>query len=520
MASTTIQYRSEEIFSVKEAVSTQNNYADVTIPQNPGLAQNDFNSGHQDSYASESVSLNGPTSSMLKLIKQAHPYGLTAIQACNSSNQMIAISGSIALGYHLLVYDSYCRIISVTDLGSISGLSFAGGYFFLNNAEDSVVCTSTLMSCYPTAYVDEQESVYALTPKWQTDDLVTLVTQSKDNYLYCSLPVWGYENLYWCVFAGNYNTTEEKLYSNAFIAVVSVVPDSTASNGCVTTLIGKEELAYQWNNNSIAVDEDGVYLVLNKVNSESGKPSSFGTLRKYVYDDTNGLQLGWVYRYESCRLLLTGQTNIGSGTTPTLTNDDNGAKLVAITDNASPQINVVVVDRITGTLVSKTPVFSKMRSADEASLIGVKDSFVVENNYGHTVGQLPQLVPNEPGMESISVNPSDESAQVVWNNSYTTFFGMSMLARGSGIIFGYTGSWYDAEASTSGALYSIIAIDSFSGRIIWSVPVGRGKEFSHEYGGFYFNHKGDLFVGTVGYLVSIQNVEQDEIATKTVKQSK
>ena len=64
-----------------------------------------------------------------------------------------------------------------------------------------------------------------------------------------------------------------------------------------------------------------------------------------------------------------GQTNVGSGTTPTVVANpsDSTKKLVVITDNAYPQMNVVVYDYSTGAKVSETPVFSKMRSSNEAS---------------------------------------------------------------------------------------------------------------------------------------------------------
>ena len=48
-------------------------------------------------------------------------------------------------------------------------------------------------------------------------------------------------------------------------------------------------------------------------------------------------------------------------------------------------MNVCVYDCDSGDLIPKTPVFSKMRGADEESLIGVNGTIVVENNFGHTL---------------------------------------------------------------------------------------------------------------------------------------
>ena len=496
------EYRTEEIFHVKPAISTNNVFAGITIPQNPGLATNNFNSAHQDSYCSESVGLSGPTSKTLKLIKQFNPYGFVSIQACNSKNQMIA--ASFFGKFFLIVYDSDCNILSATAYGQFSG-TFAGGYFYLNADENAVVCTSSQLECYPTAYVEPKSDVYPLKPIWSSDDIVELVTgQSTGNSLYSAMPVWGQANLYWCLLAGEYNSGT--VSSPAYISVVEIVPNG---HGCVTTLMAKYAFTNQWNNNSFAVDEVAAYFVLNTMTSKT-QSANHGTLQCFTYDNSSKkLTQKWVYQYENCGYLKTGQMNVGSGTTPTLTFDDSGAKCVSITDNAAPQMNVVVVDRSTGTLISKTPVFSKMRSCDEASLIGVKDKVFVENNFGHTLDYpFSQLVSNEPGMDLVTVNPAGKSAEVTWDNAYTTFFGMSMLARESGIIFAYSGAWYETTSSTSGPEYSIIAIDSFDGRIIWRIPVGRGLKYCHEYGGIYFNRTGtSIYVGANLYLVSIQEVD-------------
>src|SRR2546421_5244082 len=74
-----------------------------------------------------------------------------------------------------------------------------------------------------------------------------------------------------------------------------------------------------------------------------------------------------------------GQTEIGSGTTPTITTDG----LVGITDNANP-IDIVVFRRDTGAKVCSAPVFSAGASDTDQSLIAVGDSFIAENNYGYS----------------------------------------------------------------------------------------------------------------------------------------
>ena len=504
-----LEYRKERIFNVKPAKSIKNIFAGLTLPQNPGLADNDFNSAHQDSYCSESVGLTGPASKTLKLITQYQPYGLIGVLVCNSNNQLIGTG--FWKEHKLVVFDADCHVISVTTFGASSGLSFAGGYFYLDNNDNTIVITSSNIISFPTAYVEPRSSIYPLQPVWTSADIVSKITGSATgNLLYSALPVWGQTNCYWCVLAGDYDAQIGTLNSNAFAAVVEIVPDGTQTNGCTTKLLAKKELPNQWNNNSIAADEDGLYIVTNKMD-DATTPAKTGCLYKFSFNKAaKAVTTEWVHDYVSCGYILVGQTNIGSGTTPTITVSETGVKCVSITDNDAPQVNVVVVNQSTGALISKTPVFTKKRSANEASLIGVKDTIIVENNYGHTI-DIPysQYISNEPGMARVNIK--SPSTEIEWDNSVTTFFGMSMLARESGIIFGFTGSWCDSNATSDGPEYSVVALDAFSGRVIWRIPVGRGAHFCHEYGGFYFNRTGNsIYVGTNSYLVCIKDADESE----------
>ncbi|MBK1647422.1 hypothetical protein [Rhabdochromatium marinum] len=158
-----------------------------------------------------------------------------------------------------------------------------------------------------------------------------------------------------------------------------------------------------------------------------------------------------------------------------------------------------------------------MRSVDEASFIGVRDSLIVENNFGHTV-VIPesQLIETEPGFSLLMID-SENRFQVsqVWNYEWQSMLAMSMLAmsmlamsmlaRESGIIFAHTADWSSDASSTQGGMYYVSAIDSWDGRVIWRVPLGRGWKSAHEYGGIYFDHDNHLYIGTNAYLISIQN---------------
>ena len=506
------EQRTEEIYSVLPARSLNNLYQGITLPQNPGLAINNWSSAHQDSYCSESVGLSGPVSNRLKYIKQHNPYGFTPIMACNSVNQMIGVSFSkLDRAYRLIVFDEDLHILSSNKTAKSIPGSFGGGYFYLNNEDNAVVGRINKIACYPTANVEAKSEVYELSPIWTSQNIVEMITgSSAGNSIYSTMPVWDDENpnLYWCLLSGSYDPTPPgKLNSHAYIAVVKIAPDRGKPDGCTTTLIDAMPLINQWNNNTLAVDEENAYFVTNGLNPDG--VCNEGYLYSVAFDKQTGkIVVKWKYSYENSGILNPGMGNIGSGTTPTLMDDSKGNKLVSIGDNAYPRMNVIVVNCDDGSLVSQTPVFSEMRSADEASLIGVNNRIVAENNFGHIwIPGSSQNVENEPGMTMIQIYPSNTSnpAETIWEDKKTCFFGMSMLCRESGIIFSYTGDWYDDISATEGALHYVSAIDSWNGRTIWRIPVGRGEPNTHHYGGLYFDRKGDLYVGAMDYLVSIKN---------------
>ncbi|PHM39369.1 hypothetical protein Xmau_02976 [Xenorhabdus mauleonii] len=505
-----VPMRKEELFRVPAAQSTLNRFADHIIPQNPWMAPNDFGSPHQDSWCSESVSLNGPVSDNLLLIEQYNPFGYTPNMVCNSHNQMIGVSLDYTSSqFWVVVFDENCNIISATPAGELSNNTFSGGYFYLDDKNNTIVVQDNQIVSYPTENVQPREGeIYPLMPNWQSSNIVELVTQSAEgNTLYSSLPVWDENrpNLYWCLISGEYNYQNypnSTLTSPAWMAVVQIDP----INGN-TELIDAMKLEKQWNNNTFAVDEKGAYIVTNGIDNKNA--STKGYLWAFGLED-NAITIRWKTPYKNAGYMKPGQKNIGSGTTPTLTKMENGTELVAITDNDDPRLNVLVCNREDGSIISETPCFLEKRSADEASLIGVGDTFVVENNFGHyPTWPFSQLVPNAPGMEMIRIDQTKitQPDEKVWTVPDVHFYAMNMLCRGSGIIFAHTCNWSDDISASKGGMYYVSALDSFDGRVIWQIPLGRGVNYCHEYGGIYFNKNGDLYIGTNQYLVAIKSYQ-------------
>ena len=527
MADHVTPLRTEQIYKVKQAKSLKNNFANVSLPQNPNLAYNNWSGSHQDSYCSESVGLKGPVSDNLRVIIKQNPYGFTPIMACNEKNQMIGMAFTDGF-FHLITFDTDCNIITANKTGQafhdVTSGSFAGGYFFLDNDGNSIAVGDNKLQAYPTASITPETEVYALEPLWTTTSVVDAVTNGDDNILYSAMPVWGAEpGTYWCLFGGKYtvsNGDEVKISKYAYIAVVQVKTSTKRApkdNAEIEPIV----LAYlrlddQYVNNTFAVTEQGAVFVTNGLDTETGRCTS-----GYCYLVSHAVALGaidvkWKSPYDNSGYLKPGQKNVGSGTTPTVMVHDSGRQLVAITDNAYPKMHVVVYDVITGDMVIEKEVFMKMRGSNEASVIGIQNSIFVPNNFGHTVSATQsQYVSNEPGFAKLEVSTDTQTSNIVWSQKAYTNFAMSMLARKSGIIFAHSGEWYDEASAVEGPVYYILAIDSFDGRVIWRIPIGRGRPYCHEYGGIYFDRDGDkIFMGTNNFLVSIQDYTETSVEDK------
>ncbi len=502
--------RTEHVYKVRAPVSTRNPFSGISLPQHPFMGPNDHASTHYDSYASDSVGLEGPVADELRVIRQRNPYGYAPVIVANKNNQIISVSFHIpTLRFWLVVADKDLNIISATKLGLKVGSSFSGAYFYMNHLEQTVVISSNKILCFDTSNVTKDSGTggtNSLKPLWSTPNIVKKLYPTKPlgNAVYASMPIWGEDpNVYWVLLAGNHNTTDEH---PAGIAVVRITPDPTAKGGAHTEILDYQELEDEWSNNTAVADEDGVYFVTN-VKDATGK-NSRGYLRKMMFKEGKIVPI-YNAGYKNSGILKVGHANIGSGTTPTLMDTKEGRKLVAIVDNDNPRINVVIYDRVTGKKLSETPVLPPMRGAAEASLIGVENAIVVENNYGHEFTfPYSQFTQIEPGMTRLNIAQKGSDgirATHSWTDDRSSFLAVAVLARKSGIIYAHTADWGDSISATEGAMYFVSAIDAFSGRTLWRIPLGRGVEYCHDYGAMAFNYEQSLYIGTANFLVAIQN---------------
>lgn len=208
--------------------------------------------------------------------------------------------------------------------------------------------------------------------------------------------------------------------------------------------------------NGFATGPEGVFVVSTKA------------LYSFVPGPDGEPTIAWRETYDRGVRLKPGQAQQGSGTTPTLAGDD----LVAIADNAE-QMHVVVMDRRPDApkrVICEVPVFESGKGALEDSLIGIGNSFVVQNNYGFKGFQSWLFGGKGPGgIARIDVRPDRSGCDVAWTSPEVSGTMVATLARDTGLVYletkdpkGVIDAWY------------VTAIDFHTGRTVWKRLLGTG----------------------------------------------
>jgi len=194
-----------------------------------------------------------------------------------------------------------------------------------------------------------------------------------------------------------------------------------------------------------------------------------------------------------------GQTEAGSGTTPTLM----GTDYVSITDNADP-MDVVVFKRakaVTGSrLVCTQPVFERGASDTDQSLIGAGRSMVVENNYGYSgVAATEQGATTSPGIARVDINDTGTGCRTVWTSSERAPSVVPKLSLGNGLVYTYT---KPPDPNGTDAWY-FTAIDFRKGATVYKKLAGTGLGFNNNYAPVTIGPDGSAYVGALGGLVRL-----------------
>jgi len=438
----------------------------AAIPQNPHLARNGASSMHNDAAASDTYAWAGPTGLEPEVDTSWFGIEECATLAVDTHDRLIALCGDLAgPTLHVIDPDSMNKLATKdlpdraeSDTSALADLC-GGAYFYLDAADRAVVATTDRrIMAIRTSDADGE-------PDLTTDktwDLTRAVPQ--DDCLVALLPDWS--GRIWF-------ETQDGL-------VGTVAPDS----GEVKTLDLGEEIA-----NSFATDDTGGTYV---VTTHALYRLSAGPGGAPVVD--------WRTEYDRGSEQKKGQLSRGSGTTPTII--DGG--IVAITDNAEPQINVAFYERSSGREICTQPVFEADESATDNSLISVGDGVIVENNHGYGSPFSTLLGrASSPGLARVDV--AGGACKVAWTSDEIAPSSVAKVSLANGLAYAYTKkpSWWGVSA------WYLTALDVTTGRTVFSVRTGTGVLMNNHYAAMTIAPDGAAWIATLAGMVRVRDRVRD-----------
>ena len=401
--------RDPAVQSFTGKAATAQPYAAQSVPRNPYMAPNERSNIHNDAYQTDAYNTAGPLGRDLEVSSTLFAAECASVTFDRHGRIVTVCVSPTGATLRLIDPDSLATLASyelpMRAPGTFSFNNFSGGgYFYLDNQDRAVVATFT--GHLLTLALKADESGFDVVRD------VDLSAATGGSGIQSALPDWA--GRIW------------------FVTQSGVVGFVTSANVVHTVhLPAGETIA-----NSFAMDESGgVFVVsthaLYRYDVRSGKPS-----------------VTWRKTYDRGTRVKDGQVSQGSGTTPTLIGSASsaGGGSVAITDNADPQMNVLVFRRGKagpGPALCKQPVFPAGQGSDENSLISVPGGLVAENNYGY-VGPKPdapstRTADTTPGLVKVAVDYAKGGCHVEWRNTTARVpTVVSKLSRGSGLIYGYT----------------------------------------------------------------------------------
>jgi hypothetical protein len=467
-------------------------------PANPFMAPNPRNNIHDDPYMSDTYRLSGPlgdgTESSSLFTRECGSITF------DSQGRIVTVCVGLDRPVLALLDPHSLETLAAMPLplrtvspGSNPFTDFSGGgYFYLDHRDRAVVPTN-----------DRHILTVSVTPGpgFQVDadyDLSGRIPQGEG--IVSVLPDW--KGLLWFVTRGGMVGTIDR------------------GDSAVKTM----RLSGEGVSNSFAVDETGgVYIVSDRA------------LYRFDSGPNGGPQVSWRVVYPNSRIHKPGQSDAGSGTTPTLM----GGKWVAITDNADP-MNVAVYRRAIrlggkkkrkkrassagrrkkgkrkakARFVCSAPVFAKGASATDNSLIGTNRSLVVENNYGYQVSAADLTGGiTEPGLTRIDVvkkkgkkakkgkkrkRRAKFRCRTVWTSDERGSSVVPKLSLANGLVYTYT---HPPRSDGIDAWY-LTALDFRTGRTVFRRLAGTGFGFNNNYAPVTLGPDGTAYVGVLGGVVA------------------
>ena len=462
--------------------ATAQPYAPQSIPRNPFMAPNERSNIHNDAYQTDAYNVAGPLGRDPEVTSTLFASECASVTFDSRGRIVTVCVSPTGATLRLIDPDSLATLASYElpprQPGTFSFSNFSGGgYFYLDHRDRAVVSTfdGHLLVIAQNGDATGFEVVRD----------VDLNSATGGSGVQSALPDWA--GRIWFVTQSG--------------VVGFVTPANTVRS---MRLPAGETIA-----NSFAMDESGGVFVVS-------------THALYRYDVRNGApSVTWRKTYDRGTRVKDGQVSQGSGTTPTLVGSASspGGGSIAITDNADPQMNVLVFRRGKAgpgrTPLCRQPIFPAGGGADENSLIAVPGGLVAENNYGYQ-GPGPadgssRTADTTPGLVKVAVDYADGGCHIAWRNTTARIpTVVSKLSRGSGLIYGYTHPAADEVPTTSPVPEALMpdawfftAFSARTGKQVWSKYTGSGFGYNNHYAPVSLGPDGTAYVGTLGGLLRI-----------------
>jgi len=459
------------------------------VPQHPYMAPNDFSNTHCDAYMTDSCTYAGPVSKGKEIYPKRHQlpdydptqgkFNLCVTLAFHNSRNIITLNNKIdaaggLAGHELLLLDPMqLTILAKMELptgGSGDSGFGCSGYFYLDQNYQAVV---------PRA--DGKIGVYAVQNSNDTYQFVQVGEYdpniSDDVSIISALPDWS--GRIWVIT------------SEGWVACIN--PDDPLQPHSLKLISPTGETEFIAN--SFAVDETGGVFV-----------ASDHAIYRFDYDHTqkNKIATTWREHYNRGQRIKPGQKSQGTGTTPTILKV-NDIAYVAITDNADPQMHILVYycnKTANGSqLAGQVPVFPPYKGATENSLVGVGNAFIVENNYGYTAQYSQPLTTNtEPGLAKIVFNGIEWVPD--WCNTNIRIPSLvTKVSIAEALIYTYSVEVFDNIAK-----WYFSAVNFYTGKEYLRKYAGEGTNFDNYYSAIAINpFTGDAYVSVWGGIIRISN---------------
>ena len=438
------------------------------LPQHPHLAANGSSSMHNDAYASDAYAGGGPLGRDLQVSSATYGVEECATMSFDRHGRIVALCGGLEGSRLMLLDPDTLDVLAAhplpprkpsTETSPLEDLC-GGAYFYLDDQDRAIVETTNAQ-----VWVLAESESPAGTPSFTLERTYDVSSAVPDgDCLIALMPDW--DGRIW------------------FVTQDGGVGTLDPGTGRVRSIrLDGERIV-----NSFATDETGGVFIV-----------SDHALYRFDAGRRGRPVVTWRERYDRGSVEKPGQLSQGSGTTPTLVGED----LVVITDNAEPRMNVLSYRRGAEhrdrRRVCRQPVFGKGTSATENSIVAVRRSVIVENNYGYTG---PATTTNggstAPGIARVRVGR--ESCGTMWTSAETAPTSVPKASLANGLLYVYAkppgvpeDPWY------------FTAIDVHTGRTAYRRLTGTGTQWNNHYAAIYLGPDQAAYIATLAGVVRLQD---------------